>query len=85
MIDSESKKIQGYLQNSIITSPLDELDLRMKVHPVYGIVRDNSWHEEYMDNLASLIFRIVEGSVQDDGGVPAYLAKEESVPAEFKP
>ena len=33
MIDSENKKIQGYLNNSLRSSAFDEHDLFMQMHP----------------------------------------------------
>ena len=40
LIESENKKIQGYLNNSLLSSALVESDLLMEKHPEFGIVRD---------------------------------------------
>ena len=54
-------------------------------HELDGVVRDSSWQEEYMASLANKILLIVEQSVNEIGGVPAYLAKERSIPFEMRP
>ena len=72
MIDSDSNKMQGFLDNSILTSEYGPHDVLGEPDPLTNSVRDKQWHLDYMKRLSDHVIDILDSS--DD--IPAFLNDE---------
>jgi hypothetical protein len=74
-IDSDSEKVQLFLQNSIVSEPYLVEDIQNL--PVDGVHRDSKWHENHMRELTEFIIKLAD----EADSVPKYLAANDK----FKP
>ena len=76
LIDSDSRKVQLWLDNTMIDEPFTREDVA-KIPTALGkpgeepFVRSTEWQISYVQELTYAILAVVEGA--DVGGVPAYL------------
>lgn len=85
LVDSESRKVQLWLDNSIVSEPYLKEDVcllpsKAPSAQTEPIVRNNEWQEAYMEELTAQILDVVENAGDD---VPAYLRQHRQ--AKFSP
>ena len=77
LIDSESRKCQLWLDNTLISEPYTKEDACHLPSPLEAesVVRTKEWHQAYMQDLTDQVLSVVE-SCGDD--VPSYLRENRS-------
>ena len=70
MIDSDSDKVQLFLENSIVNEPYTMKDVQFLEHDD-GSKRDNKWHEDHMARLTDFVIAMAD----EADSVPEWLLK----------
>ena len=79
LVDSDSRKVQLWLDNSLINEPYSKEDLCL-LPRADNVVRNNVWQEAYLEQLTQQILAVAENASDD---VRAYL-REHRLP-QFTP
>ena len=70
LLDSENKKLQGHLENSLLTSAYEASDVFSEPAEDTKMVRDDAWHKDYMQKLADYVTLILDEADE----IPDYLS-----------